>query len=135
MRLTQVFRTFLISDVLVTVASNFAGSQATDAVENHASVSLLYILVSIGVGFAWISALVGLWRFRNWARVVYLGLAGVGPLAHLLAGGGEATGLEEAINALSWLIRGMIIALAYWSPLASKFRPDVRAASQNTSQR
>lgn len=135
MRLTPVFRTFLISDVLVTAASNVAGFQATDATDDQSSESLLYVVIGIAALFAWIAALAGLWRFRNWARVVYVALAGVGLLAHLLLGGGEVSGVEDSIDSLSWLIRGVIIALTYWSPLASSFRVNERAGAHEAVER
>jgi hypothetical protein len=128
MHLTQVFRTFLVSDVLVRVASVLAGVQAADATEEPSSESLLYLLVGITVLVAWVTALAGLWRLRNWARTVYLALAGVGLVAHLLLGGEAGSGLEDSLNALSWLVIGAIIVLTYWSPLASIFRADERAA-------
>ena len=126
---TRVFRTFLISDVLLTTASVLAGVlKATDAAGGEPSESVLYVLVEIAVLVVWIVALAGLWRFRNWARFVYLAVAGVALLGSLLLGGEQRSGLEASINALCWLVTGVIIALAYWSPLAASFRADERAA-------
>ncbi len=126
---TRVFRTFLISDVLLTTVSVLGGVlKATEAADGEPSESLLYVLVEIAVLVVWIVALAGLWRFRNWARVMYLAVAGVGLLGSLLVGGEQRSGLEAVLNALCWLVTGVIIALAYWSPLAATFRADQRAA-------
>lgn len=126
---TRIFRTFLISDVLLTTVSVLAGFlKATDAGDGGSSEPLLYVLVEIAVLVVWIVALAGLWRFRKWARVVYLAVAGVGLLGSLLLGSAQRSGLEASLNALCWLVTGVIIALAYWSPLAATFRPDERAA-------
>jgi hypothetical protein len=126
---TQVFRTFLISDAVLTTTSILAGVlSATDSTGGEPSESLLHVLVEIAVLVVWIVALAGLWRFQNWARFVYLAVAGVGLLGTLLVGGESRSGFEASINALCWLVTGVIIALAYWSPLADTFRADERAA-------
>jgi len=125
---TKVFRTFLLSDALLTAASILVGFQATEATNEQSSDSLLHTLIMIAVLVAWIIALAGLWRFRNWARVVYVALAGVGLLGSLLLGGEAVSGLEDSLNSLCWLVTGVIIAIAYWSPLASSFSADERAA-------
>ena len=129
MRHTQVFRTFLISDLVLTTASILAGVLTeTDSTAGEGSESLLHVLIHVAVLLVWIVALAGLWRFQNWARVVYLMVAGVGLLGTLLVGGEERSGLEAALNAVCWLVTGVIIAMAYWSPLAGTFRADDRAA-------
>jgi hypothetical protein len=118
----------LISDAVLTTASIVAGVLATDSAGGEPSESLLHVLVEIAVLLVWIVALAGLWRFQNWARFVYIAVAGVGFLGTLLVGGEERSGFEASINALCWLVTGVIIALAYWSPVAATFRADERAA-------
>ena len=86
MQLTQVFRALLLSDVALTTASIMTGVLEAGEASTHSLESLLYVVVSGVVLVAWVAALVGLWRFRNWARVLYVALACVGLLAALLLG-------------------------------------------------
>jgi hypothetical protein len=128
MSYTRIFRTFLISDALLTTVTVLAGVLKGSDAGREPSESLLHVLIEIAVLVVWIVALAGLWRFRTWARVAYLAVAGVGLLGALLLGGAQRSGLEASLNALCWLVTGGIIALAYWSPLAASFRPEERAA-------
>lgn len=128
MRLTQVFRTLLLSDVVLTTASIVTGMLEGDEAPGHSPESLLFVVASIAVLVAWVAALAGLWRFRNWARVVYVALACVGLVAALLLGSGGAAGVKHFLNTLCWLVTGAIIALTYGSPLASVFRGSGEAA-------
>lgn len=129
MSLTRIFRTFLISDVVLTAVSVLAGVlKAGGAGDGEPSESLLYVLAEIAVLVVWIVALAGLWRFRKWARVLYLAVVGVALLGSLLLGGEPRSGVEASVNALCWMVSGAIIALAYWSPLAATFRADGSAA-------
>lgn len=120
---TKIFRTFLISDAFLTSVNILAGvvmATGADAVESPES--LLSVSIEIAVLVIWIAALAGLWRFRNWARPLYLAVAGVGVLGSLLVGSEQRSGLVEALNAVCWLATGAIIALAYWSPVAAAFQ-------------
>ncbi|MGH7752141.1 MAG: hypothetical protein ACREN5_04940 [Gemmatimonadales bacterium] len=124
MPLSKVFRGFLIGDAVLTSATILIGVAATDGGHDQSSEALLYTVVSVAILIAWIAALAGLWRFRGWARILYLALAGVGVLGTLFAGGEVAGGLAPALRSLCWLVTGAVIALAYWSPLAARFRPE-----------
>lgn len=124
----RLFRGFLASDAVLTTAVILAGIlRASDAGEGGNPDSLIHLLGEITVLVVWIVALAGLWQFRSWARVVYVGVAAVGLLGSLLLGGAERSGLEAALNALCWLVAGAIIALAYWSPIGAMFRRSEQA--------
>lgn len=118
--LQRLFRTFLLSDLVLT-AGSIAASMVV-AGEDPGPESLTYLIAAVTILVAWIAALAGLWRFRNWARQLYVGLAITGLAATVLTGGEAGSGLQDAMNSLCWLVTGAVIALAYWSPLASTFR-------------
>lgn len=124
MQLERLFRTFLLSDLLLTTGSIAASVLVGDAGEDPAPESLTYIVVAVTILITWIAALAGLWQFRNWARHLYVGLAVIGLAATVLTGGEAGSGLKDAMNSLCWLVTGAVIALAYWSPLSSRFRAD-----------
>lgn len=128
LQVTQVFRTLLLSDVVLTTASIVTGMQGRDDAPGHSPESLLFVGASVAVLVAWVVALAGLWRFRNWARFLYVALACVGLLAALLLGSEGTAGLKHFLNTLCWLVTGAIIALMYGSPLASVFRGSGEAA-------
>jgi hypothetical protein len=125
---TRIFRSFLLSDALLTTAvvltSVFRTTGTPDASEPGSTVQMALELVVL---VAWIAALIGLWRFRAWARIAYLTVTAIGLLGALLIGGAERTSIEAALNAACWLVAGAIIALAYWSPLDAAFRRNARA--------
>jgi hypothetical protein len=126
----RIFRTFLSSDAILTTASIVTGFLMTDgSSDDGSSEPLLYTLIEIAVLAIWLAALAGLWRFRRWARLMYVGVASFGLLASLLLGSEARSGMEASLNALCWLVTGVIIALAYWSPVAATFESNVRAAA------
>lgn len=128
MQLSTLFRAFLTSDLLLTAASIFTSFLVADAGQAEASESLAYTIVPVAVLVAWIAALAGLWRFHDWARYLYVGLAVVGIAGTLLMESDQSTGVKDALNSLCWLVTGAVIALAFWSPLASTFRGGERAS-------
>ena len=128
MPLSKVLRSFVLADALLTTASVIIGFMVTGSAAQEGAESLLYMVISGAVLVFWLVALVGLWQFRNWARALYLTVAGVGVVGTLLAGGEATSGLVEAMSSVCWLVTGVIIALVYWSPLAMTFRSAARAA-------
>jgi hypothetical protein len=120
---SRVFRTFLSSDAILTTASIVTGFLMTNALSDEGSSEpLLDTIIKIAVLAIWLVALAGLWRFRNWARVLYVAVASIGLLASLLLGSEARSGMQASLNALCWLVTGVIIALAYWSPVAAMFK-------------
>jgi len=69
----------------------------------------------------WLSASIGLFFFQNWARYLFLFLHVVG-LVLVLVGGFSVRGpLENFFGALTAVLDGAILAMAYLSPLAAGF--------------
>ena len=79
------------------------------------------LLVAFGLLVATVVAYVGLYMFRPWAPrlsvVVTVSALFVLPLLGSTAQSGLATTLNDAADIL-W---GVVLALAYWSPLATRF--------------
>ena len=126
MHLQNVFRSFLLGDVVLTTATVVAGFRVSDVATATEDLEVMGRFVVLAI---WLAALVGLWLLRRWARVLYIGVASAGLLAAWMLDGGGATGLRYAVGSLCWLLTGAIIALAYWSPLASAFRANRKVTS------
>jgi hypothetical protein len=76
------------------------------------------------VFFSWAAALVGLLRLRRWAAWLFL-ISLVSGYAYMaLTGPTVAHGVASAINGLSAVLSGMVLALAFFS---EALKPDLRA--------
>ena len=69
-----------------------------------------------------IAGLVGMYRFRSWGRSLSLWTTLVGTLAFAAMGPSLSSGLEAALWELSSILWGAMLALAYFSPVANRFR-------------
>ena len=85
--------------------------------------------VALPLVAAWIAALVGLWRFRSWARALYLVVSISAWLLQLAVPAEPALSRGENFStAAIWLISGMVIGLMFFSPVAAAFREQPPAA-------
>ncbi len=128
----QLFRRLILLSVLVPCLG-VAVSMATEAslppplrdyLARDAELAPLMseVVAGLVLFIVWIVALVGLYRFRRYARPLFVasnlgGLAVVpwfGPYVDL--------GWGEAVYQLSFILNGIILAAAYWSPLAERFQ-------------
>ena len=67
----RVFRTFLLSDAILTTASIVTDFLMTETSTPDAPKEpLLYTVIEISVLAIWLVALAGQWRFRSWARIL-----------------------------------------------------------------
>ena len=71
-----------------------------------------------------IAGLVGMYRFRPWARPLSLWTTLVATPALAALGPSLSSGLEAAMWELSSVFWGALLALAYFSPVANRFRAD-----------
>ncbi len=69
----------------------------------------------------WIAVAVGLWRFNRWARGTFLALTVLSLIMTALGGMDVRLAFEAVLEDAVALIDGVILALAYFSPLKEKF--------------
>jgi hypothetical protein len=81
------------------------------------------LVAAIAVCAAVITATVGLYRFRPWARALALASSALGFLLAALLGATSQSGLALALLDLSSTVWGACLALAYFSPLSKRFEP------------
>ena len=82
------------------------------------------LAVALPLLAAFVAGLIGLFRFRRWGRALslYTTVAGLG--LYLLSGPTVQSPLENLFVELFTLLWGAILALSYWSPIASRFEAD-----------
>jgi hypothetical protein len=66
-------------------------------------------------------ATVGLVFLRNWGRYLFLGLLGWGVISSPLFGVTVYSPFDQLLGVGSAILAGVILALAFWSPLAQAF--------------
>jgi hypothetical protein len=76
------------------------------------------------VFFSWVAALVGLLRLKRWAAWLFLFSLVSGYAYVALTGPTVAHGVASAIDGVSAVLSGMVLALAFFS---NALRPDLRA--------
>lgn len=71
--------------------------------------------------FSWYAALAGMFALINWARWFYLVIVGVGFVSTYVSGMQVATPGEAIVMDLISMLSGVIVAIAFFSPVASTF--------------
>jgi hypothetical protein len=128
------FRAFVIAHVAAFLAAVFAGllpephsatlSAAFDAepfwMNDAPTLAVLPFVLLLMVAI--VASIVGLYRFKPWGRSLALWSTAVATPLAVFAGPSLSSGLESALWEVSTLLWGAILALAYYSPVASQFR-------------
>jgi hypothetical protein len=126
-----VFRSIVFTSALLEVASYLLpyGSFESDSaalnllrLDGYAAIATFNNpLPTIGVRVLWLIASIGLLHFDNWARYLYVVLTAWALLAAALYGIRVTAPLEAVFDLAVTLLDGMIIALAFLSPLKERF--------------
>ena len=74
-----------------------------------------------GLVVAWLVGLVGLFRFKSWARTLSLYSTLASFLVYPLLGASLSSGLESTLFEASTTVWGAILALSYFSAVSSRF--------------
>jgi len=82
----------------------------------------LFDVIVILIGIFAIAALIGMWKFKNWARHSYVILAIVSLPYYYMDGPTVMNPLEAMFNDLSCMIDGILIYMMYMTPLTDKFK-------------
>ena len=142
----KVYFGLLVADIATSVASLGLGvlglaMEPLDefAVNNGPSPTDGLLCIGFVILFpAMIAAWVGMWRFSNWGRWTYLGYvcaAHVFGLGMSLFDFAAQWQFPTAVGSVEATIGGLLLAIAFFSPLASIFRASSRAGSTNASER
>jgi hypothetical protein len=82
---------------------------------------IIIVLVGLSMLLAEVVAVVGLCFFHNWSRWLFLGATVVWVLLTSYAGPYVLSGMAEAMNCLTVLLNGAILAIAWGAPIADMF--------------
>lgn len=136
MPITALFRTILIAGLITAIIGVVAGITLTDTlpvilqeyliqVENqemsdNTAVMLLVALVTALILL--IVSTIGLWKFKNWARVIYI-VATIAFLPLYPAMGPIVMNPWEAMfGDIALILEGILIAMMFFSPINEEFK-------------
>jgi hypothetical protein len=126
------FRWLLVLYVIVTLGAIGAifvpggySQQLADAFSQEPELLLfnnewLTLAVALSLLAAMITGLIGLYFFKRWGRSVSLYSTILGLIMYLFSGPEIYSALESVLFEVSSLLWGAILALAYYSPVASR---------------
>ena len=78
----------------------------------------------VGRHVAALAGVVGIFLFKRWGRALSLYSTALGFLLVPFIGPGVYSGLTSALDEVSFTLWGAVLAMAYFSPLAERFRSD-----------
>ncbi len=97
-------------------------------------ISTVWVMLPLAIGllFAWLIGLVGLFFFKNWARSLSMWVTLLGLASHPFIGPSLYSALESTFLEASALIWGAILALSYYSGVSVRFekQPSTVASSE-----
>lgn len=144
--LRQVFLGLLAADIVTSIASlglgfvglamepvnEFAVNNGPSPADGLLCIGTVILLPAI------IAAWVGMWRLWNWGRWLFLGCAGAGHLFGLgtsLFDFSAQWQFPTAVGSVESTISGLLLAIAFFSPLASIFRASSTRSATTSSNR
>lgn len=126
------FRWLLVLHVLASLAAGWAAagapsdySQSLGDAFAREPTPLLYrnAVLASGIGIvltlATIAGVIGLFYFKRWSRTTLFLATVAGLIVYLFSGPTLHSALEDRLAEIAILMRGAILALAYYSPVAS----------------
>ncbi len=136
MPITALFRTILIAGLITAIIGIVAGMTLTDTlptilqeylnqVNNEGmsdNTAIIFLIVAITTLILLIASTIGLWKFKNWARVIYI-VATIVFLPFYPAMGPVVMNPWEAMfGDISLILEGILIAMMFFSPLNEEFK-------------
>ena len=135
MSLTKLFKILLLALYVVTIFSITAGEMLVNTLPNVLQDYITQIdneyyssefgtldIVLILVGIFSITVIIGMWKFKNWARHSYVILAIAFLPYYYIDGPVVMNPLESIFNDLAHMIDGILIYMMYMTPLSDEFK-------------
>lgn len=135
MALTKQFKILLLTLFLITIFSATAEIMLVDTLPNvlrdyisqidneyYSSEFSILDIILIAVGIFAIAVIIGVWKFKNWARHSYLILSVALLPFYYMDGPVVMNSLESMFNDLSFMIDGILIYMMYLTPLSNEFK-------------
>ena len=135
---TKIFKILIWSLFITSIFSITAGEILIDTLpsilqdyiaqvdlEYYSSEFSIIDLIAMIIGLFAIAVLIGMWKFKNWARHSYLILAIVSLSYYYLDGPVVMNSTEAMFSDFSCMIDGILIYMMYMTPLSDKFQAKI----------
>lgn len=135
MPFTKLFKILIFSLFITSIFSIAAGEILIDTLpsilqdyivqidlEYDSSDFTIFDVIAMIIGVFAIAVLIGMWKFKNWARHSYVILAIVSLSYYYVDGPVVMNSLEAMFSDFSCMIDGILIYMMYMTPLSDKFK-------------
>jgi hypothetical protein len=121
----RLFRLLILADPVLSIVAALAGITFADSAKptDSADPTVLFMVLGSVDLVLWAVALIGLWRFRVWARPLYVIATGLGLVLYLIPPYEPSSSLADFLTGLTWIVTGALMALMYYSPARERFTP------------
>ena len=133
--LTKLFKILLLALLLFSIFSITAGEMLFDTLPNilqdyktqvdneyNSSDFSIIDVIFMPVAIFSIFAIIGVWKFKNWARHSYLIITIAFLPFYYIFGPVVMNHLEAMFNDLSFMLNGILIYMMYMTPLSNEFK-------------
>jgi len=136
MQITSLFRIILISGVITVIVGVVVGINLADTLpillqdylinvdneditDGEATLSLIALFSLL---ILLLVSTIGLWKFKRWARTLYITLTVISVLFYPTLGPVVMNAWEAMFNDLALILEGILIAMMLTGPISEKFK-------------
>jgi len=136
MQITSLFRIILISGVITAIVGVVVGINLADTLpillqdylinvdneditDGEATLSLIALFSLL---ILLLVSTIGLWKFKRWARTLYITLTVISVLFYPTLGPVVMNAWEAMFNDLALILEGILIAMMLTGPISEKFK-------------
>ena len=137
MQITSLFRIILISGLIIAMIGIVAGFSLLDTLppllqsylsqrenEELSGAEALFLLAAIPTVFILLPiSTIGLWKFKSWARTLYVVISVAFIPLYPVIGPVVMNGWEAMFSDLSLVLEGVLIAMMFTGEIGKKFKP------------
>lgn len=132
MPITALFRIILIAGLFTAIIEVVAGMTLVDTlptilqeyltqIENEEISDNTAIMLLI-IGVMLIASTIGLWKFKNWARIIYIVITIVSLPLYPAMGPIIMNPWEAMFDNIALILEGVLIAMMFFSPIHEEFK-------------
>ena len=136
MPITALFRIILIAGLLTAIIGIVAGMTLIDTlptilqeylthVENEEmsdNTAIMLLITAVTILILLIASTIGLWKFKNWARIIYIVITIVFLPLYPAMGPIVMNPWEAMFGDIALILEGVLIAMMFFSPIHEEFK-------------
>ena len=144
MQIISLFRIILISGVITAIVGVVVGINLTDTlpillqdylidVDNEDITdgeAILPLIALFSLLILLLVSTIGLWKFKRWARTLYITLTVISVLLYPTLGPVVMNAWEAMFNDLALILEGVLIAMMLTGPISEKFKVSERVSNK-----